>query len=152
MLPLEKALFKGRNRDRDFNIVARHFGFDGRGGANFQRTGDEFGLTRERVRQIVSEADAKTHLLPKGAPALDRAVSFIASNVPAPAAVIEMKLQEENYTSRAFRLEGILSAAKVLERNVPFRISNLGKTRYVVPARYPGFADIVGDARQQVRK
>jgi hypothetical protein len=152
MLPLEKALFAGPSKDRDFNIVARHYGFDGRGGANFQRTGDEFGLTRERVRQIVSEADPHTHLLPKGATALDRATSFIGSNLPAPAASLETRLQQAGLTSKPFRLEGIVSAARLLSRTLPFRISSLGKTRYVVPALYPEFGDIAGEARQRVRK
>ena len=38
--------------DRTHLIVARYLGWDGRGGATLQAVGDEFGMSRERVRQI----------------------------------------------------------------------------------------------------
>jgi hypothetical protein len=158
MLPLEKALFaapqkdKSSSSDRNFHILARHYGFDGKGGANFQRTGNEFGLTRERVRQIASDADPRLHLLPKGVTALDRVNAAIASSMPGPANAIESKLQQSGFTVKPFRIEGILNAASLLCRPVTFRISTLSKTRYVVPASYPQFRDIVGQVRQQVRK
>src|ERR1700688_583168 len=104
MQPLEKALFGVPVRDRNSSIVARHYGFDGRGGANFQRTGNEFGLTRERVRQIVSESDPGRQILPRGGPALDRVIAFISAHLPAAAAEVETKLQLAGLTLKPFRI------------------------------------------------
>jgi hypothetical protein len=39
-------------KERDMNITMRHYGWDGSGGCSLQQTGDEYQLTRERVRQI----------------------------------------------------------------------------------------------------
>ena len=93
MLPLEKALFDVPQVDRNDCIVARHYGFDGRGGADFQRIGNEFGLTRERVRQIVFAADPLRQILFTGSPTLDRVIASIAADIPAAAADIETNLQ-----------------------------------------------------------
>ena len=151
-LPLEKALFRVPPEDRNAAIVARHYGFDGRGGANFQLTGDEFGLTRERVRQIVTESDPRTRLLPGACPALDRVIAFITASLPAQAAEVERKLQAAGLTMRPFRIEGVVNIADLLHRPVPFRIGALNKKRYVLPVSCPPFGDIVGRARQQVRQ
>src|SRR4051794_33547550 len=107
MLPLEKALFGVPLTDRDSRIVARHYGFDGRGGASFQRTGNEFGLTRERVRQIVSASDPRRQLLPHGFSTLDRAIAFVTDSIPVPAGEVETKLQLAGLTVKPFRLEGV---------------------------------------------
>jgi hypothetical protein len=152
MLPLEKALFVVLRRDRDSSIVARHYGFDGRGGASFQRVGNEFGLTRERVRQIVSAVDPHRQILPAGCSTLDRVIALITACVPAPAAEVETKLQIAGLTMKPFRLEGIFNVAALLGRSMPFRISALKKTRFVLPATWPPFRVIIGRARVQVRR
>jgi hypothetical protein len=152
MLPLEKALFGVPPRDRNASIVARHYGFDGRGGANFQRTGNEFGLTRERVRQIVSGSDPRRQILPAGKRALDRVIAFIAAGLPAPAAEVETNLQRAGLTIKPFRIEGVVNVAGLLGRPVPFRLSALNKKRFVIPTACPKFGDVVGRARQLVRR
>ena len=152
MLPLEKALFGVPHSDRNASIVARHYGFDGRGGANFQRIGNEFGLTRERVRQIVSGSDSRLQILSAGCRTLDRVIAFIAARLPAPAAEIELNLQRAGLTLKPFRIEGVVNAASLLSRPVPFRISALNRKRFVIPAECPRFRDVVGRARQLVRR
>ncbi len=152
MLPLEKALFVVPARDRNASIVARHFGFDGLGGANLQLTGNEFGLTRERVRQIVSEYDPRRQILPGGCPSLDRVIAFIAADLPAPAADVETNLQRAGLTVKPFRIEGVVNVAGLLRRPVPFRIGALNRKRFVLPASCPEFGDVVGRARRQVRR
>jgi hypothetical protein len=157
MLPLEKALFAVPRSDRDAAdrdaaIVARHYGFDGRGGANFQRIGNEFELTRERVRQIVSQSDPRTHIMPGGLPALDRVIAAVTATLPAPAADIEKKLHSTGLTMKPFRIEGIASVAALVSRPLPFRINVLRKTRYCLPDAWPQFREIVNAARNQVRR
>lgn len=152
MLPLEKALVGVRQVDRDDRIVARHYGFDGRGGADFQRTGDEFGLTRERVRQIISESDPLRQLLSDGSPTLDLAISSINADLPAPAEEIERNLQVAGFSLKPFRIEGIVNAGRLLGRPVRFRIDAWNKTRFVVPASWPRLRDFLDRARRDVRR
>jgi hypothetical protein len=152
MLPLENALFSVPRGDRNAGIVARHYGFDGRGGANFQRIGNEFRLTRERVRQIVTQSDPRRQILPGDCSALDCVSAFIAAGLPAPAAEIEAKLHRSGLTMEPFRIEGIVNVARLLHHAVQFRISVLNKTRFVLPASWPQFRDIVRHARRLVRR
>jgi hypothetical protein len=152
MLPLESALFRLPRVDRDDRIVARHYGFDGRGGADFQRTGDEFGLTRERVRQIISESDPLRQLLPNGSPTLDVVIASITAGLPAPAEDIERNLQVAGFSIKPFRVEGIFSVAGLLGRPVPFRIDAWNKTRFVIPAAWPRLGGFITRARRDVRR
>jgi len=152
MLPLEKALFTVPRVDRDDSIVARHYGFDGRGGADFQRIGNEFGLTRERVRQIVFAADPLRQILFTGSPTLDRVIASIAAAIPAAAADIETNLQVAGLTSKPFRVEGIVNVAGLLRRGVPFRIGTWNQTRFVVSASWPRLGDFLTLARRDVRR
>ncbi len=58
-LPLETELYsllRSVLDDRSVQIACRLYGFDGRGGATLQETGDEFHLTRERVRASVARS------------------------------------------------------------------------------------------------
>jgi len=152
MLPLEKALFCAPQGDRDDCIVARHYGFDGRGGADFQCTANEFGLTRERVRQIVSHADPLGQLPRNGSPTLDRAIASVTARLPAPAADMERDLQAAGLSMNPFRLEGIVNVAGLLGRPVPFRIDAWNKTRFVIPASWPRLRNFLTRARGHVRR
>ena len=58
-LSLERELLRLLGTGRNARIAARCIGFDGRGGESFQRVGKSFGLTRERIRQIVGAASAQ---------------------------------------------------------------------------------------------
>jgi hypothetical protein len=152
MLPLERAVFSEPQVDRNDCIVARHYGFDGRGGADFQRTGNEFGLTRERVRQIISESDPLRQLVPNCLPTLDRVVASITAGLPAPAADIESYLHLAGLSIKPFRIEGIFNVAELLGRAVPFRIEAWNKTRFVIPASWPRLRDFPARARRHVRR
>jgi hypothetical protein len=152
MLPLKTALFGVPQVDRNDCIVARHYGFDGRGGADFQRTGDEFGLTRERVRQIISDSDPLRQLRPNGSSTLDRVIASITARLPAPAADMEKNLQVAGLSREPFRIEGIFNVAGLLGRPVPFRIDVWNRTRFVVPATWPRLPDFLARARRHVRR
>ena len=150
-LPLETELLQWPRNNRNSAIVARHYGLDGNGGLNYKRIGDELGLTRERVRQIVSAGCQE--VLKTGGPAvLEQIISVIASSLPAPAASLEARLRAENLTLKTFRLEGIIQIAGLLDRPVPFAVADLKGERFVVDTECRPFRDIVDRARQNVRR
>lgn len=120
--------------ERNTRVFARYLGWDGRGGAVLQTVGDEFGFTRERVRQICDPIIEKIRRTKPTIPSLGDVISFVLSHSPGKACDIEAQLAQSSLTSHPFRLEGILSAAAVLEMSAPFEIESLTGTRWVLPA------------------
>lgn len=106
---IQESFSKKELKDRDMNITMRHYGWDGDGGCSLQQTGDEYGLTRERVRQISNAftkelaplAEARLTTLP----ALVEALSIRA---PASASRVEKELSDLGLAGD--RIEGIIRA------------------------------------------
>jgi hypothetical protein len=65
---------------------------------------------------------------------------------------LERQLRADGLTLKPFRLEGIISAARLLNRPAPFDVRTLNKKRFVVAASYPHFGDIAIRARRRVRR
>jgi hypothetical protein len=152
LTPLELDLLSLSGTSRDSRIVARHFGFDGRGGANFRVIGDEVGLTRERVRQIVLQSGARRRYRGARLAALNPAIALIASSLPDKASEVEERLRAAGLTSGRFRLEGIVNAAKLTGHRVPFSIAMLEHESFVVTPGFKGFSTIRMRAREKVRQ
>ena len=136
--------------ERDRLIVARYLGWDGRGGATLQAVGDEFGMSRERVRQICDIAKTLAATKPF-APALDRVLSVVEERVPAPASAIEKSLVAEGLTAASFSLEGLTRAAEVLGRQLPFVVIGTPGGRMALPPQMKAVAnEIIQCARKSV--
>jgi hypothetical protein len=139
--------------ERTAKIVGRYLGWDGLGACTLQTVGNEQGLTRERVRQICSRFLER---LPKNRPylpALDRALRLVEARLPRPARDIEEAFARRGLANQPFRLEGIISAARVMNRRVNFRIEALRNERFVTPEKAKGWArDILRTARRSVSR
>src|ERR1700724_971161 len=103
-LTLERELLELLGTGRNARIAARYYGFDGRGGGTLQTVGNEVGLTRERVRQIVTAASDRLSTGRPACPTLDRAIALVADRMPAAAREVEAELQFQRLTSGLFRL------------------------------------------------
>src|SRR5712691_8379121 len=130
-LTLERELRDLLGNGRNARIVARYYGFDGRGGGSFQTVGNEIGLTRERVRQIVTAASERLSTGRPVSPTFDRTIAFVADRMPAAAGEIEAELRSQGLTSGLFRLEGVITAAELLGKRLPFSISEVKGERLV---------------------
>ena len=123
------ALIMKKPRDR--KIIISYLGWDGKGKKRLQAVADKFGITRERVRQIANRFEER--FKKKGEkkitdmPLLQRALSLVESNIPALASELESKLEEARIAKSAFRVEGIRTAAQIMEREVTFRVEKLRK-------------------------
>jgi Sigma-70, region 4 len=149
---LERELRDHLGTGRKARIAARYYGFDGRGGGTLQTVGDEIGVTRERVRQIVTAA---SQWLGKGrpvSPMLDRTIAFVADHMPAAAAEIEAELRFQRLTSGLFRLEGVIKAAELLGRRLPFSITEVNGERLVHARDVPSVDMIVRIARRVISR
>ena len=143
---LRDLLGTGRNA----RIAARYYGFDGLGGASLQTVGNEVGLTRERVRQIVTASSARLSTGRPVLPTLDRTIAFAVRRMPAAAGQIEAELRSQRLTSGLFRLEGVIKAAELLGRRLPFSITEVKGERLVHARDTPSVDTIVRVARRVI--
>ena len=122
--------------DRNKKIVTKFYGWDGRGKRTLEKIGEEFGLTRERVRQIILRFEKRFNLNKKkiiySLPILDSSLQIVADNIPDLAESIEYKLFEKRISKNPFHLDGLISCGKLTGMAVPFSIVNFQKKRFVV--------------------
>ncbi len=147
---LETELHDLLGAGRNARIAARYYGFDGLGGASLQTVGNEVGLTRERVRQIVTASSARLSTGRPVSPALDRTIAFVVERMPATAGEIEAELRSQRLTSGLFRLEGVIKAAELIERRLPFSITEVRGERLVHARDITSVDTIIRIARRVV--
>jgi hypothetical protein len=116
-------IFASTSNERNGEIVIGYYGWkDGRH-HTLTEIGDRFGITRERIRQVCAKLTRK----PRGlstilAPVMDRALAFIHSRLPGPAAEIEAELVRRGWTSIGMPLENVATGARLLGRTADFRV------------------------------
>jgi len=128
---LERELQQLLGTGRNALVAARYYGFDGRGGRTLQAVGNEIGVSRERARQIVTAAAEGARACRPVSPTLDRTIAFVVDRIPAPAGEIEAELRSQRLTSGLFRLEGVIKAAELFGRRLPFSITEVREERLV---------------------
>src|SRR5713101_7962778 len=151
-LTLERELRDLLGTGRNARIAARYYGFDGRGGGSLQTVGNEIGLTRERVRQIVTAASERLSTGRPVSPTLDRTIAFVVDHMPAAAGEIEADLRSQRLTSGLFRLEGVIKATELLGRRLPFSITEEGSERLVHGRDLPSIDTIICIAQRAISK
>ena len=147
---LERELLGFLGPGRDAHIAARYYGFDGLGGGTLLNVGQEVGLTRERIRQIVTTVSTRLSTAPPISRTLDRTIAFVHDRMPTAAEEIEAELHSQGLTSGLFRLEGIIRAAELLGRRVRFSITEAGGKRLVHAQNIPSFDTVVRIARRVI--
>jgi hypothetical protein len=149
-LTLERELRDLLGTGRNARITARYYGFDGRGGGSLQTVGNEIGVTRERIRQIVTPVSERLSAGRPVSPTLDRTIAFVVDRMPAAAGEIEAELRFQRLTSGLFRLEGVINAAELLGRRLPFSITEVKGERLVHARGIPSIDRIVRIARRLI--
>ena len=149
---LEFELLKLLGGDEKARIAARYCGFDGRGGTTLQNAGAEFGITAERVRQIVGEVVKRRGSELVAAPALAKAIAFVAARTPGFAHEIEEKLQAAGLTAGPFRVEGILRAAELFGKSAPFLVTETQRDRLVHSLPPESLDAVVRVARRAIER
>jgi hypothetical protein len=151
-LTLEREVLDLLGGGREARIAARYHGLDGRGGETLR---DAFGVTRERVRQIVATTSAR---LGGGRPVprmLNRTIAFVADHIRAAApvieaGVIETEMWSQGLTAGSFRLEGLIRATELLRMRLPFAMTQVNGERLVHAQDIPRLLSIVHIARRVV--
>jgi hypothetical protein len=140
-MPLENELmelltFEPNARNRDFTM--RLMGWDGNGGQTLEAVGKDFGMTRERIRQInqlhIDRVKDKFPYLP----ILDRTLEVILAQSPCLATSLESVFQEKRLSKVPFILQGVINAAEATGRDCSFIIEDGDGQSYVVPQESAG--------------
>lgn len=138
-----KSLIVNVKSERNRQIIAQRYGFDGGAGGTLQEVGDFFKMTRERVRQVCNRFTKNLEGKKPFAPTLDHTLKFITRRLPILADEIESKLEAEGFTASSFRLEGILNAAELFGHGIPYSIIEEGGKRIAVPSAMEDAANII---------
>lgn len=143
----------GTQIDRNVEITMKHFGLDGGGRPTLAQVGNQFGLTRERVRQICDRSRkhlAKEKELP---PLLSKVTSVISSNLPRDAKTLEELVQHQGLSRLPFRLEGLLFAFRLFGKAPPFAIEEFNGRRMALrPSGVPLARRVVVRAQKSVSR
>jgi hypothetical protein len=118
LIPSDRTIARGR----DLTLVLNFLGWSGYGVKTLQAVGDDFQMTRERVRQIIRKFSAKIKEAHPFAPTLRRTIIQISRCLPATEDDIEIELNRNGLTQARFRLDGVASAANLLGLSLPFVI------------------------------
>jgi hypothetical protein len=119
--------------DPQARMTTLYLGLDGGGGTTLQAVGDQFDLTRERVRQIVHAVKRKLSERHVFAPRLEQALALIESEIPSDVDALGQQLLDEGVTSDLFDVVGIRQAAQLLDREPSFRLDRSGERVLAVP-------------------
>ncbi len=129
----EVEYFVSLKGKRNGDIVKTRYGLDGSGVKTLQETGELFRLTRERVRQICNSVLGLLRKKQIETPLLQKTIDTVNKYIPGLADEIEAQLVAEGLTQIQFRIDGLIEAANIFFREVPFAIMTIGTRRYVVP-------------------
>ena len=122
---------------RAIKIASRRLGWDGRAPATLREVGDEFGLTRERVRQITNKKldrlkpFAKTWA-PSYAPALDACRELVLAHVPISSEQMQVVMYEAHVTETDFDPESLLQAMQLLGRDAGVHLADFAGRLFLV--------------------
>jgi hypothetical protein len=144
-----KGLLVGVGSQRNQSIIAQRFGWDGSEGATLQEVGDSLNLTRERVRQVCNRLSKHLEGKTVFSPTLDHALNFVSCHIPDVADEIELKLIAEGIANGHFRLEGIINAAELLGRGVPFSITKVGGKRLVLAPNMENATNVIAQTARR---
>ena len=125
-MTLEQELievFASTSSQRNREILIGYYGWEDGRQHTLTEIGAQFGITRERVRQVCAKTTKRlTPPITIRAPAMDRALALVAERLPVAAVQIEAHLAAEGLTRIGLSIESLMVGAKLLGRPVGFRI------------------------------
>jgi hypothetical protein len=137
-------------KSRHKQIAARFFGVDGTHIATLEQIGQEFGVTRERIRQLAIIA-SRLMTKPPLPQSLHIAVRMIENRTPALADDIERELAAVGVTSQPIHLDAIHKIAEQFGIVPNFIVRSYDEKRYVIKSSDEDVVErILGAARRRI--
>jgi hypothetical protein len=131
------------SNERNSKILVKLWGWSGKAPRTLDSVGKDFGLTRERVRQIEKRALERLRKHRFDASLLRNAIGTLRDEVPDVESALGAKLREFGVSRSEFRPEGLKVAAKNLGIKWPFEYESFEDKRILFP---------VGDEVQKYRE
>jgi Bacterial RNA polymerase, alpha chain C terminal domain/Sigma-70, region 4 len=137
-LQLEATLvqiLEALNKPRNADILRKLYGWDGLGPRTLDAVGQEYGITRERVRQIAARFEKRvgTWVNMSDLDIVARAISHVKSRMPCRADLVERELFDLKISEKTFRIEGLLLIYDLIQEKPPFEVGLLNEVRFVSP-------------------
>ena len=109
--------YMGINKQRNIDMFLRNTGLDGKGGATLEEIGQSYGVTRERVRQIVAKDKRRFRVgLLFKLEIFEKICSFLNSVSCASTDSIEADLKSEGFLRDDFDLRGIFELEDIINQ------------------------------------
>jgi hypothetical protein len=143
---LTRVLASQVGNARDCRLVRRVLGWDGQRGCCLKDAGDEFGITRERARQIYDQAIEQTRTA-RVSSALDEVIAFVTRMANRDADDVAIELQRRGFTRFLFPLGALLKTIEAFGRVPGFTVEKTGRKMFVVAG--PGVVRSVIKAAQR---
>jgi hypothetical protein len=131
---------------RDGRLVRRVLGWDGQRGCCLKDAGEEFGITRERARQIYDQAIEQIQGCDLTA-SLDNALAFVRRMANRDADDVVIALQRQGITRFSFPMRALLKTAEVFGLVPGFTVEKAGQRVFIVSG--PGVVRSVIKAAQR---
>jgi Bacterial RNA polymerase, alpha chain C terminal domain/Sigma-70, region 4 len=98
--------------ERDTEVVLKLFGWTGKGRRILESVGQEYGLTRERIRQLAARASRKIRERSIETPWLHKAVDALRAACPATSTTLANLLREAGIAKEDFDPSGVIAACE----------------------------------------
>jgi len=132
--------------DRAVAMTFARYGWDGRGQRTLQVVADEFGITRERVRQIVSKSTDR--LGRRYLPQLERALRAVADAAPLPSLEAAELLVSTRLSTTPVSPSSLLATADLFGYDVDFCLDEGDGNEQVLAAGAAGTGPVYAIARK----
>jgi len=119
-------------KDTHAETTARYLGWDGQGRRSFDMVAKTKGVTKERVRQLVSRLTHRLSEVSAWTPTLDHALELCEQVCPLPVDRLAALLHERGLARAPFHPHGLVTAARVLGRSHRFSLRHSGRTEWLV--------------------
>lgn len=152
-LPLEEELvqiFAPSRHDRDRQIVAEYYGWDGQGGHTLEELGQRYGLSRERIRQVCVRAIKRNRDTVVFAPVLDRALEFLGTRFPRGLEDLQAEFDAAGFSTCGVSVASVRQAGLFLGRRVEFEVVDVGRGRLAVASKLAELPGVIIQAARQV--
>lgn len=136
--------------ERDTSILVRRMGWGPESPASLQEVGDEFRITRERVRQVV--ARALKRLGPIYLPQLERSLAEIREQAPLPTVAAGELLVKSKLATFPLSPSGLVSAAEIFGYDTNIEFMNRDGVLLVIPAGDRNIGKVLTVARREAGK
>jgi len=103
---------------RDRQIIGEYYGWDGRPERTLEELGRQYGLSRERIRQVCVRGVKRERGVGVFAPVLDRVLEQIAAGLPQAIPAVQERLRQSGLVQGDLSLRNVLHAARLLHRPI----------------------------------